>query len=606
MADLAAIFDHSTADDNDLGMGHADAWKKLSRILGQVEVGAGRPNTARIIYVDEDDTSGVDGALALITAATVPAGDRVIIQLGPGHFDGSKFAFSGFTDVIVRGMGEATVIDVAAGAAGNPSTSTGYPNSVRFDNNTRCGIEDMRIEWTDDVAQVAVAQEVIARKTNNNNTECWFKNLTVVVNEIDATRTSNTATVFAIGLVPCTSVGDPAWGLMVRDCTIISANSGMVLPAGETHIYNTDIWIANSARTSMPRVVGLDWKFGGRWYKWNGKTTTGYSIQDPSSSNAIYCLRGNQTDTDGVGWIFNNVMFARNEGSGAARAVYMNGATTSPWLRVVGSYLQAEGLSADTEAVETDWVPSEGTTDGNLVQLDSNIRIQGIKGNTVGKDGRAQFSASFSMPSSFNGTWIADGLSADVTVTLSSNAPVNNDEIYIKNADATYNVLVETDQAATDQLDRVVDGTITIPPGGMVKIVGNTLSGSDILFETMETNYLVITETVTWSISGAVANGTPVSPGFIASVAANETLSIVKVHGHLIGGTSIVCQIQDDDTNVTGATCTAAQTAASSGDIDVAVADASRIELDTSAATGSPTGLTCTLVMRRTVITKAV
>ncbi len=608
MADLAPTIDHSSVDGNKTGTLQHDVNKLVSRaVFGQINDGASRPNITRIIHVSPDDAAGVDGAYAQIDAATIPAGEWVLVQLGPGHYDASKFAFVGQTRVITRGAGEATVIDVAANTtAGSPPSDTGYPNSLRFSGNTKCGLEDMRVEFTDSAAGATITQGAIARRNNTNSTDCWFKNVTIVVNEIDAARTGAGSQVYGIDLVSSTN-GD-AWGMRFINVNIISSNSGIVLGAGEIHFEGCNIWVGNTARTGGPHIYGINWKFNCRWYYWGGKLGTGYGTLDPNSTRDVYIVRFEPDGADGVGWIYNSVSFGRNTGAGNKRIVYAVGATgsTSPWLRITGSYMQAEDAITDVEAIETDWVPSEGSTDGNIVQLDNNIRISGILGNAIGNDGRVEFSGDISIPSSFKANWFASGLSADATVTLHSNEPISNDEFVIKNSDSTYNVIVQTEPAASDQLDGVVDGSVTIPPGGMIKIVGRKLSGSDILYETMEKNFYRWYENMRMGIGGEVING-QVMPRWLFKKHANTTSKIIGISRRIESGTSFTFDVQHEGVDITGLagiTCTTTEqyTAATT---PVTVADAEDAQIvDISSATGTPAVASFDLVVEHTVITK--
>jgi hypothetical protein len=210
----------------------------------------------------------------------------------------------------------------------------------------------------------------------------------------------------------------------------------------------------------------------------------------------------------------------------------------------------------------------------------------------------------YSVPHSVHANLFVDPATADRTITLHSTAEVTNDYHTLKHVGTANNVILAV--GAGDYLDGVENGTLTIPPGGSVRIRAYTAAGGDLYWTTADHNFESFSETHTWAISGDVADGTEVAPGFYAVVGANESLTCVRVLGNIKSGTSIVCQLQDDGVNITGATVTADSDGADSGEITpVAVADGSYVTLDTSSGSGTPNGLTCTAVFRRTVVTRA-
>lgn len=488
MAELSPLWDHSSTDDDDLGTQTADAWKTLSYALGHIDDGNSRPNVARVLYADTNDAGGVNAALSAISTRDAAEGardatDPVVVQLGPGTFEASLFKFDGFNDVIIRGMGRATVIQATPSAQG--SVGDFWPNSVNFSNCVRCGIENLRVVLTDDTSGEPVG--AIARASNTGLTECWLSRVDIEVGEMDAaSRTGNTDFLWAIDYLPGVDKPDARFALIVRECNIISSCGGVRPGEGQWHFHDCNIWYGASANADTPHLIGVDHTRGGRWYFWGGKITTGYDTTDPSTPANVYGIRCNQSTSGGRAFVHNAVIFARNDAAspGTTRAVYMNGATSDPWIRMVSCYLQAELNVAhgfkDNEAVDTDWDPATDGNGGNRLEL-YGCRVAGIRGNVLGPDGGKVLSADQSMSSHWlMGDTLIDTTAGDVTVTMHTNDPVSNESGYIKNYKGTNNAIIAV--GAGDYLNQTVDGTLTVPPGRAVRVKCYDRDGSDKLY----------------------------------------------------------------------------------------------------------------------------
>lgn len=476
MAELVPIWQHSVADDDNLGTELSSAFQGLARAMGAI---GARANVGRVLYVDADDPLGVDGALAQIAARDASEGargvnDPILVQLGPGEFDASKFKFNGFSDVTIRGLGAATLVTATESAVGSPPNR--YPDSVNFSGCTRCGIENLHIRFVDGGTQNTVQQGAITRADNAPNNECWIHNVQIDVS-IDPGRTLDC---WAIDyLTTGTSLdGSVTWGMIANNVRINSQNCAVRIGDGEWHFHACDFWYCNTADTSPPVAVGLDYARAGRWYFWNGKCTTGYSANSsPSSSNGVYGIRANQAATGNRGFIWNSVIFARNLGSGPKRAIYaqQNGSSNA-WIRAFNCYLQAEGASGDVEAVETDWHPV--TKNVNIIEL-HNCRVAGVKGNVIGDRGQIDLAVSATMQSNMVGYWYYDTTAGNLTHTLHSHAAVNSDWCVAKNVGTGGNTLTIALSDSSDTLNGVADGTIVLADGQFAHIRARSLASGN-------------------------------------------------------------------------------------------------------------------------------
>jgi hypothetical protein len=562
---------------------------------------------ANVVYITSATSGGIDAGLAALP--THVAGEYRMVIAGPGDYYADEFKFDGFDETIVRGQGRETVVHATPSAQGTAPNF--WPNSVNFSGNTKCGLESMTIIYDDTNAVTegvtAVEQGAIMRASNNALFNCWMRDLEIRVENLHTSRTANGAFVNGIGYLVGgwdTEQSGTIYACICERVDIISESCGLRSSDGEWHYHDCNIFFGASQNTDTPLMIGLDWMRGGRTYWWGGKITTGYDQKDPISDAAVYGVRCNQSTAGGRLNLFNTIIFARSEKTTATypkvRAVYMNGTLSDPWIRITGSYLQAESLNnGDEPAVETDWDPVTDANGGNRLQVDNNIRISGCDGNVLGNDGQVFVTASVTLTSNYNANYWVDSTSGAVNLTLHSNWPINNDTSNIKHYAGSNTVTLLTNAAEADKLNGVTDGSMIIPLGGSLAVRGAGDDGSgNILFETLMENWVTAYETHTWAIVGAVADATPVAPGFTVYVGANETVTVHKVYGRTSVGT-VTVQVQDDGTNVTGATCSASSGGASSSDLAVAVASGSYMELDTSSGASSPADLSCTLVLKR-------
>lgn len=456
----------------------------------------------RVLFVDPSNEGGVDWALSLIDVwdqfETREAGDKYLIQLGIGTYSGEDFTFADYTDVDILGMGEGTVVTASPDTFANK-----WAKCVNFSGNVRCSMGNFKIKFTDDGSANAHENGAIMRhpdKASNSTTGaglrgCRLFDIDIEVEEMDSGRTNDNAIIWGIGYLGGDGggTGTHGYALQLKNVNVLSSCSGVVIGDGEWQFENCNIWFGNTDNTNTPDLVGLDNQRAGRWYWWNGKNTTGYSADASVDTDAdVYCVRANNASTGGRGFIWGMLAFARNEASspGNTRAVYMNDENGgNGWLRFENCFLQAEvpNSGGDVPAVSSDWDPVSLPTT-NRIELYGN-RVAGIAGNALGPDGHKTVSSSVS----FSSHWIlgetfVDTSGGDVTITMHSNDPVNNEWGYIKNYTGSNDVTIAV--ASGDYLDNVVDNTVVVPPGHTIKIKAYKLDGSDKLyFETAKFNY---------------------------------------------------------------------------------------------------------------------
>jgi hypothetical protein len=102
----------------------------------------------------------------------------------------------------------------------------------------------------------------------------------------------------------------------------------------------------------------------------------------------------------------------------------------------------------------------------------------------------------------------------------------------------------------------------------------------------------------TWALSGALAAGFNV-PQIFVPVVSGQVPTLVGARAMIGSGTSIVCQVQRNGTNL-GSAITVTTTAATTA-FSQALADADTLDLVLSSPTGSPVDLSFTLIVEHVV-----
>ena len=512
-----------------------------------------------------------------VTAAIDAASAGTIIQLGVGAYTGTNFKFDAKTDVTVRGMGRETVVNCTPSAVGTPPNR--HPGSLNFSNNTRCTLSNMRVVLTDDGTQNTLSFGAIERASNTACQDCILENLWIEVGEMDVGRTTNSAMLWGIGYIPADNAANNAYGLMLRNIEIVSSCSGVRDTDGEMHLHNVDIWYGNTARTDTPNLIGFDDHRGGRSYYWSGKCTTGYGTVNPNTDAAVYSFRANQSTSGGRTFLFDVVAFARNDGAGASRAIYVQrDGSNDPWYRIEGGYYQAETTGGvQVEAIQTNWTPADGNE--AKVEIISG-RVGGVVGNTIGHYGRTVWNAAATISSNTYGTWLADTDGAAFTWTMhSQEGTTGSGTWHFKNIGGSGNDLTLA-VGSGDTLDGVTDGTLTLKDNECASLIAEGVSGSVINWRIVgKSKRLVYRETKTWTIGGAYTAGTDVAKIRI-KLAANQTARLVAVDRINSSGTGTVTVNKNDvaiaaysslAVSATWAETTGSETLVTNDDLDLVI-----------------------------------